>query len=124
MLKGRLPKADSVGGHLVAGAVDTLSARETREKLNMVIDELGQALAKQAMATRDTLLGEYTRIWIRQLKQDLLGAETAVQVGALRDGFSVSGQGFCWGRCGMNCSANQQKGRLSPEGRVAGAGDA
>ena len=85
LAEGAAMTADSVGGHLVAGAVDTLSARETREKFNRVIDELGQALAKQAMATRDTLLGEYTRVWIRQLKQDLLGAETAVQVGALRD---------------------------------------
>ncbi len=85
LAEGAAAKADSIGGHLVAGAVDTLSARETMEKLNLVIDELGEALAKQATATRDTLLGEYTRVWIGQLKQDLLGAETAVQVGALRD---------------------------------------
>jgi hypothetical protein len=85
LAEGAATKADSIGKHLVAGAVDTLSAQETREKLNTVIDELGEALAKQAMATRDTLLGEYTRVWIKQLKQDLLGAETVAQVGALRD---------------------------------------
>ena len=85
LAEGAATKADSVGRHLVAGAVDTLSARETREKLNSVIDELGQALAKQAKTTRDTLLGEYTRVWMKQLKHDLLGAETEAQVGALRD---------------------------------------
>jgi hypothetical protein len=85
LAEGAATKADSVGGHFVAGVVDTLSSRETREKLNSVIDELGKALAKQAMATRDTLLGEYTRLWIARLKHDLLGEETVAQVGALRD---------------------------------------
>jgi hypothetical protein len=85
LAEGAATKADSVGKHLVAGVVDTLSAQETRGKLNTVIDELGRALAKQAMATRDTLLGEYTRVWIKQLKEDLLGTETADQVGVLRD---------------------------------------
>ena len=81
--------ADTIGTKLgsgvVQGARDTLTSEETRKRLTALVDQVGATLARQAAASRDTLLGEYTRAWIDNLKQSLLGAQTKEQLGAIRD---------------------------------------
>jgi len=81
--------ADTIGSRLgagvVSGARDTLTSAETQRRLGELVDRLGESLARQATASRDTLLGEYTRAWIEGLKNSLLGAHTKDQLGLLRD---------------------------------------
>lgn len=85
LIEGVNEKADTVAGRFVAGALDTLTAAKTQERLAALIDHLGETLSKQAAATRDTLLGEYTRLWVQQLRHDLLGETTKQQLGEVRD---------------------------------------
>ena len=82
---GAAEHADSLGTKLVSGAVDTLTAAGTQEKLNQLIERLGTSLARQAAQTRDTLLGEYSLRLIARLRKDLLGEGTRAEIGALRD---------------------------------------
>jgi len=81
--------ADTVGTRLGAGVVqgarDTLTSAETQQRLNKLLDDLGQALARQAAASRDSLLGASTKRWIEELRTSLIGATTQEQLGRLRD---------------------------------------
>ena len=74
-----------LGGGVVQGARDTLTSAETERHLAGLVDLLGERLAQQAAASRDTLLGAYTRAWVDSLKNSLLGAGTRTQLGALRE---------------------------------------
>jgi hypothetical protein len=58
---------------------------ETRRGLDSLLEVLGTRLARQAAASRDTLLGAYTRDWLAGVKNDLLGSGTRLQLGSLRD---------------------------------------
>jgi hypothetical protein len=77
-------KADTIGGTLVRGVRDTLTAPETRQELETLIDELGRTLAEQARATRDTLLGDASRAWVEKMRDSLLGARTRRELAELR----------------------------------------
>lgn len=81
--------ADTIGTKLGAGVVqgarDTLTSAETQKRLTALVEQIGATLARQAAASRDTLLGEYTRAWVESLKENLLGVQTKAQLGALRD---------------------------------------
>jgi len=81
--------ADTVGARLGAGVVqgarDTLTSTETQQRLNKMLDDLGQALARQAAASRDSLLGASTKRWIEDLRSSLIGATTQEQLARLRD---------------------------------------
>jgi hypothetical protein len=87
--EGLKVNADTIGIKLGAGVVqgarDTLTSAETERRLTALVDQLGASLARQAAASRDTLLGEHTRAWIDSLKNSLLGARTKDQLGILRD---------------------------------------
>ncbi len=87
--EGIMQNADTVGSRLGAGLVkglrDTLTSMETRRRLADMVDDIGIAFAKQAAASRDTLLGEYTKAWLDSLKTVLIGSATRRQLGELRD---------------------------------------
>jgi hypothetical protein len=85
LTQGAAEHVDSLGSKFVGGAVDTLTAAATQERLNLLIERLGNSLARQAAQTRDTLLGEYSVRLIARLRQDLLGAGTKADLGAIRD---------------------------------------
>jgi len=78
-------KADSLAYKIIGTAVDTLTRTGSREKLRALADELGNELVRDVAASRDTLLGVYTREWIARLRRDMLGEGTRREVGALRD---------------------------------------
>ena len=85
LMEGVNSKADSVSGRFVAGGLDTLAAATTRARLDSMINHLGETLSKQVAATRDTLLGDYTRLWVQRLRHDLMGEATQQQLGQIRD---------------------------------------
>lgn len=74
-----------LGAGLVRGARDTLTSAETERRLGALVEQVGRTLAQQVAASRDSLMGEYTRVWIAQLKDELLGKRTRTQLGDLRD---------------------------------------
>jgi hypothetical protein len=83
-----LLRSDSLAaltGKIVRSVRDTALARETQIRLAAIVGELGDSLLRQASLARDTLLGDYTRLWVARLKDDLLGASTRKQIGGLRD---------------------------------------
>jgi hypothetical protein len=49
------------------------------------VNRLGERLTQLAAASRDTLLGDYTRTWVDSLRNSLLGTGTQARLGALRD---------------------------------------
>ena len=87
--EGLKHNADTIGTKLGAGAMqgirDTLTSAETQARFDTLIARLGKALVQQATASRDTLLGENTRSWIVQLKNELLGRRTKEQLADIRD---------------------------------------
>lgn len=85
LMDGIGEKSDTVAGKTAGGALDTLISAKTRRALDSMITDLGTSLAKQAALTRDSLLGEYTRNWMLQLKHDLLGASTKADLASIRD---------------------------------------
>ena len=85
LMDGVGEKSDTVAGKTAGGALDTLISEKTREGLNRMIDEMGATLARQAALARDTLLSEKTRLFVQQLKQELLGKETQQDLAVMRN---------------------------------------
>ncbi len=82
-------KADSVGRHLILGAIDGFTTEESqiklRQKLDSLIKIVGVSTNTEVMRIRDSLLSEYTRQWINEVKNDIIGDVTRKQLGRIRD---------------------------------------
>ncbi len=77
--------ADTIASRAVGGAVDTLTSDWSKRRIAELVDSLGAQLAREAAVARDTLLGEYTRQWISELRSNLLGDQTKAKLAGLRN---------------------------------------
>ncbi|HMQ78323.1 MAG TPA: hypothetical protein PKD94_02050 [Ignavibacteria bacterium] len=87
--EGLQNKADSVGRHLILGVVDGFTTEDSQVKLRQKLDSLlkivGNSTNVEMIRIRDSLLGEYTRQWLNEVKNDIIGDVTRRQLGRIRD---------------------------------------
>jgi hypothetical protein len=87
--EGLSTQTSAIGGNLIKGVVDSLTTPEHQKKLQLMLEELiekaGGSANKQAVALRDSLIGVYTREWIKSIRDELTGEPMRKNVAALLD---------------------------------------
>ncbi|NIR52751.1 hypothetical protein GWO43_29445 [candidate division KSB1 bacterium] len=64
---------------------DSLLTEALEVRLSEVVSTATDSVTRRLVAIRDSLLGEYTALWIKSLRNEVLGEATKVQLAAIRD---------------------------------------